>query len=76
MNGQNTGVVCVDIGFIPVARLHEKKVDINFFYLHQKPCISLVDKFVMDVRDYSAAVSGCTSPTGIVMFWVSFCREF
>ncbi|KAG2678505.1 hypothetical protein I3843_11G005400 [Carya illinoinensis] len=28
----------------------------------------MVDKFVMDIKDYTASVSGCTSPVGIIMF--------
>ncbi|GMP34168.1 hypothetical protein CsSME_00007153 [Camellia sinensis var. sinensis] len=28
----------------------------------------MVDQFVMDIREYTASVSGCTSPAGIIMF--------
>lgn len=33
--------------------------------------MSMVDKFVMDIKDYTASVSGCMSPVGIIMFGVS-----
>jgi hypothetical protein len=33
--------------------------------------VPLIDKFVKDVKDYTASVSGCTSPVGIIMFGVS-----
>ena len=35
--------------------------------------MGMVDKFVMDIMHYTASVSGCTSPTGIIMFGVSVC---
>lgn len=31
----------------------------------------MVDKFVMDIRNYAASVSGCKSPASIMMFGVS-----
>lgn len=31
----------------------------------------MVDKFVMDIMDYSESVSGYTSPANIIMFGVS-----
>uniref|UniRef100_A0A5B7C7D5 FIST C-domain domain-containing protein n=1 Tax=Davidia involucrata TaxID=16924 RepID=A0A5B7C7D5_DAVIN len=30
--------------------------------------MTMVDKFVMDIREYTASVSNCTSPAGIMMF--------
>lgn len=33
----------------------------------------LVDDFVMDIKEYTASVSGCTSPAGMIMFGVSWC---
>lgn len=32
-----------------------------------------IDKFVTDIKDYTASVSGCTTPVGIIMFavWIS-----
>ncbi|KAA8542099.1 hypothetical protein F0562_023251 [Nyssa sinensis] len=30
--------------------------------------VAMVDNFVMDIREYTASVSGCTSPAGIILF--------
>ncbi|KAJ4974526.1 hypothetical protein NE237_007700 [Protea cynaroides] len=32
------------------------------------PPVSLIDKFVLDIKDYATSVSGCTSPAAILMF--------
>lgn len=31
----------------------------------------MVDKFMMDLRDYTASVSSCVAPAGIILFGVS-----
>ncbi|CBI15680.3 hypothetical protein VitviT2T_025661 [Vitis vinifera] len=60
---KDRGIVLI-VGFMPGL-----KVDaIPLLRELEEPGISLIDKFVMDIRNFSAAVSGCTSPTGIVMF--------
>ena len=60
---RDQGIVLI-VGFVPGL-----KVDaIPLLRESEEPYIPLIDKFVMHIRVYSAAVSGCTSPTGIVMF--------
>ncbi|XP_040989948.1 F-box/LRR-repeat protein At5g63520-like isoform X2 [Juglans microcarpa x Juglans regia] len=34
----------------------------------EEPRVAMVDQFVTDIKDYTASVSGCASPVGIIMF--------
>lgn len=43
----------------------------HFFFQWQGNQMAMVDKFVIDIMNYTASVSGCTSPTGIIMIGVS-----
>ncbi|KAM3704243.1 hypothetical protein ACJW31_04G161500 [Castanea mollissima] len=36
--------------------------------LLKEPQVAMTDKFVKDIKKYTASVSGCTSPVGIIMF--------
>ncbi|PON77262.1 F-box domain containing protein [Parasponia andersonii] len=80
----NHGIV-LTVGFVPglsvdvVPLLRPTKlqlenntdIDENFDW-HQEPRRALLDNFVTDIREYTASVSGCKSPVGIVLFGVSF----
>lgn len=44
----------------------------SIFHSHQVPQKALVDKFLMDIRSFTASVSDCTSPAGIILFGVSW----
>ncbi|CAI9267316.1 unnamed protein product [Lactuca saligna] len=34
----------------------------------EEPLAVMIDKFVMDIREYSTSISGCRSPSAIIMF--------
>ncbi|KAF5476531.1 hypothetical protein F2P56_003278 [Juglans regia] len=60
---ENNGIV-LTVGCVPGL-----KVDaIPLLRSVKEPRVAMVDKFVMDIKDYTASVSGCTSPVGIIMF--------
>ncbi|KAI3806969.1 hypothetical protein L1987_22889 [Smallanthus sonchifolius] len=52
------------VGFLPGMKVGTipllKQID--------EPQIVMIDKFVMDIREFSTSVSGCKSPTAIIMF--------
>ncbi|XP_043707532.1 F-box/LRR-repeat protein At5g63520 isoform X2 [Telopea speciosissima] len=60
----NRGIVLI-VGFVPGLKVSAipllRPMDVA-------PPVSLIDKFVMDIKDYVASVSGCTSPAAILMF--------
>ncbi|KAJ0111310.1 hypothetical protein Patl1_01242 [Pistacia atlantica] len=57
------GIVLV-IGYVPGL-----KVDaIPLLRPKTEPRVTMVDKFLKDIRDYTASVSDCTSPDGIILF--------
>ncbi|KAG8652684.1 F-box/LRR-repeat protein At5g63520 [Manihot esculenta] len=57
------GIVLV-VGFVPGL-----KVDaIPLLRTKTVPQKALVDKFLMDIRSFTASVSDCTSPAGIILF--------
>ncbi|KAK1567825.1 hypothetical protein Q3G72_017191 [Acer saccharum] len=59
----HAGIV-LTIGFVPGL-----KVDvIPKLRTAMVPEVSMIDQFVMDIRNYTISVSGCTSPIGIIMF--------
>ncbi|KAL5791518.1 hypothetical protein ACOSP7_000112 [Xanthoceras sorbifolium] len=59
----HAGIV-LTIGFVPGL-----KVDvIPLLRTTQVPQVSMIDQFVMDIRNYTISVSDCTSPIGIIMF--------
>ncbi|XP_024024178.1 F-box/LRR-repeat protein At5g63520 isoform X2 [Morus notabilis] len=77
---ENFGIV-LTVGFVPglkvdvIPLLRSTKVDVlrnadtsEIFYVAQEPRDALVEKFVMDIRDYTDSVSGCKSPVGIILF--------
>ncbi|GMP34167.1 hypothetical protein CsSME_00007153 [Camellia sinensis var. sinensis] len=56
--------ILLTVGFLPGL-----KVDaIPLLQSIECPQVLMVDQFVMDIREYTASVSGCTSPAGIIMF--------
>lgn len=44
--------------------------------IYQGPNMAMVDKFMMDIRRYTASVSGCTSPDAIILVGVSYYSHF
>ncbi|XP_008239495.1 PREDICTED: F-box/LRR-repeat protein At5g63520 [Prunus mume] len=59
----NYGIL-LTVGFVPGL-----KVDaIPLLRSTKEPREVLLDKFIMDIKDYTASVSGCTFPVGIMMF--------
>jgi len=52
-----------------------KLTDLEYFRWHawwpQAGPVAMIDNFVMDIKNYSASVSGSTSPALIIMFGVS-----
>ncbi|GLT30852.1 hypothetical protein SLA2020_056350 [Shorea laevis] len=61
----HSGIV-LTVGYVPGI-----KVDaIPLCKPKKAPRLEMIDKFVMDIRNYTASVSGSTSPTGIIMFGV------
>ncbi|XP_068306086.1 F-box/LRR-repeat protein At5g63520-like isoform X2 [Pyrus communis] len=59
----NYGIL-LTVGFVPGL-----KVDaIPLLQTIKDPREVLLDKFIMDIKDYTASVSDCTSPVGIMMF--------
>ncbi|XP_050150934.1 F-box/LRR-repeat protein At5g63520-like isoform X1 [Malus sylvestris] len=59
----NYGIL-LTVGFVPGL-----KVDaIPLLRTIKDPREVLLDKFIMDIKDYTASVSDCTSPVGIMMF--------
>ncbi|EXB25253.1 F-box/LRR-repeat protein [Morus notabilis] len=60
---ENFGIV-LTVGFVPGL-----KVDVIPLLRSTKELRdALVEKFVMDIRDYTDSVSGCKSPVGIILF--------
>ncbi|XP_061988160.1 F-box/LRR-repeat protein At5g63520-like isoform X1 [Rosa rugosa] len=57
--------IVLTVGFVPGL-----KVDaIPLLSTSVKECQEVfIDKFVMDIKDYTASVSDCTAPVGIIMF--------
>uniref|UniRef100_A0A2N9EN35 F-box domain-containing protein n=1 Tax=Fagus sylvatica TaxID=28930 RepID=A0A2N9EN35_FAGSY len=56
--------IVLTVGFVPGL-----KVDaIPLLSTVKERQVPLIDKFVKDVKDYTASVSVCTSPVGIIMF--------
>ncbi|XP_021286593.1 F-box/LRR-repeat protein At5g63520-like isoform X1 [Herrania umbratica] len=59
----NRGIVLI-VGFLPGL-----KVDtIPLLRPKREPRFTMIDKFMMDIRDYTASVSGCIAPAGIILF--------
>ncbi|KAF5460078.1 hypothetical protein F2P56_019975 [Juglans regia] len=59
----NNGIV-LTVGFLPGL-----KVDaIPLLRSVKEPRVAMVDQFVTDIKDYTASVSGCAAPVGIIMF--------
>ncbi|XP_075660468.1 F-box/LRR-repeat protein At5g63520-like isoform X1 [Castanea sativa] len=59
----NHGIV-LTVGYVPGL-----KVDaIPLLGNPWEPQVAMTDKFVKDIKKYTASVSGCTSPVGIIMF--------
>ncbi|KAL6996932.1 hypothetical protein U1Q18_007055 [Sarracenia purpurea var. burkii] len=57
------GILLV-VGFVPGL-----KVDaIPLLQPIRDPRVPLIDRFVMDIWEYTASVSDCTSPAGVIMF--------
>ncbi|KAI7755867.1 hypothetical protein M8C21_013495, partial [Ambrosia artemisiifolia] len=52
------------VGFLPGLKVRT----IPLLKQMEEPQIVMVDKFVMDIREFSTSVSGCKSPAAIVMF--------
>ncbi|KAF3436909.1 hypothetical protein FNV43_RR19662 [Rhamnella rubrinervis] len=60
---ENYGIL-LTIGYVPGL-----KVDaIPLLRSTKEPLNAMDGKFVMDIRDYTVSVSGCTAPVGIVLF--------
>ncbi|KAJ4974604.1 hypothetical protein NE237_007778 [Protea cynaroides] len=60
----NRGIVLI-VGFMPGLKVST----IQFLRpIAGPPPVSLIDKFVLDIKDYATSVSGCTSPAAILMF--------
>ncbi|XP_048136768.1 F-box/LRR-repeat protein At5g63520 isoform X2 [Rhodamnia argentea] len=54
--------IVLTVGFVPGL-----KVDcIPLVRLAEGP--AMVDKFIMDIREYSTSISGCASPVGLILF--------
>ncbi|KAK9995354.1 hypothetical protein SO802_020040 [Lithocarpus litseifolius] len=59
----DTGIVFT-LGYVPGL-----KVDaIPLLRTEKETQVAMTDKFMKDIKDYTASVSGCTSPVGIIMF--------
>ncbi|KAK9995351.1 hypothetical protein SO802_020037 [Lithocarpus litseifolius] len=59
----NRGIVLV-VGFVPGLKV----AVVPLIRPKKGNQMAMVDKFVIDIMNYTASVSGCTSPTGIIMF--------
>ncbi|XP_052303589.1 F-box/LRR-repeat protein At5g63520 isoform X2 [Populus trichocarpa] len=56
--------IILTVGFLPGL-----KVDAIPLFQPRKGCrATMVDNFVMDIKDYATSISGCASPVGIIMF--------
>lgn len=47
------------------------KINKRIHTCYQEPLAVMIDKFVIDIREYSTSISGCRSPAAIIMFSVS-----
>ncbi|KAK4845048.1 hypothetical protein QYF36_000182 [Acer negundo] len=67
-----SGIVLV-VGFVPglkvdaIPLLGPNKGD-TFLKKSRQPKAEMIDKFLMDIKEYTASVSDCTSPDAIIMF--------
>ncbi|CAN1175247.1 F-box/LRR-repeat protein At5g63520 [Linum perenne] len=59
----SSGIV-LTIGYVPGLKVEA----IPLLRPTKAPQVAMVDDFVMDIRNYTLSVSGCTSPIGIIMF--------
>lgn len=46
---------------------------IKYLQWHQEPREVFINEFLMDIKDYTASISDCTAPVGIIVFGVSCC---
>ncbi|XP_022770579.1 F-box/LRR-repeat protein At5g63520-like [Durio zibethinus] len=59
----NRGIVLI-VGYLPGL-----KVDaIPLLRSMREHGVTMIDKFMMDIRNYTASVSGCIAPAGIILF--------
>ncbi|KAF3436912.1 hypothetical protein FNV43_RR19665 [Rhamnella rubrinervis] len=63
LDNLNRGIILV-VGFVPGLKVET----IPLLRPKNEPQEAMVDKFVMDIRNYTASVSGCMSPASIMMF--------
>ncbi|KAK9117584.1 hypothetical protein Sjap_016531 [Stephania japonica] len=59
------GLVLV-VGFVPGLRV--RAVPLLNLSSEGSSLVSSIDKFVTDIKDFTASVSGCSSPVGIILF--------
>ncbi|XWS60247.1 hypothetical protein CRYUN_Cryun07bG0019700 [Craigia yunnanensis] len=59
----NRGIVLI-VGFLPGL----KADTIPLLRPKREQRVTMIDKFMMDIRDYTASVSGCIAPAGIILF--------
>ncbi|KAI3737434.1 hypothetical protein L2E82_27436 [Cichorium intybus] len=52
------------VGFLPGIKVEA----IPLLKQIEEPLVVMIDKFVMDIREYSTTISGCRSPAAIIMF--------
>ncbi|XP_010249060.1 PREDICTED: F-box/LRR-repeat protein At5g63520 isoform X2 [Nelumbo nucifera] len=60
----NRGIVLI-VGFMPGLKVNAIPL---LRSREEPPQEAMMNKFVMDIKDYTASISGCSSPTGILMF--------
>ncbi|KAF8390668.1 hypothetical protein HHK36_025195 [Tetracentron sinense] len=60
----NRGIILI-VGFMPGLKVNAIPLLLS---KEELPQVSMIEKFVMNIKDYTASASGCTSPTGILMF--------
>ncbi|XVF49588.1 hypothetical protein PTKIN_Ptkin04bG0024900 [Pterospermum kingtungense] len=59
----NRGIVLI-VGFLPGLKIDA----IPLIRSKREPRAPIINKFMMDIRDYTATVSGCVAPPGIILF--------
>ncbi|XVF11506.1 hypothetical protein REPUB_Repub08aG0033400 [Reevesia pubescens] len=60
----NRGIVLI-VGYLPGL-----KVDTIHLLRPKKEHVTVIDKFMTDIKDYTSSVSGCVAPSGIMLFGV------
>ncbi|XVF08677.1 hypothetical protein REPUB_Repub07fG0023700 [Reevesia pubescens] len=58
----NRGIVLI-VGYLPGL-----KVDTIPLLRSKREHVTMIDKFMMDIKDYTTSVSGCIAPAGIILF--------